>query len=310
MSIGHQLSRFLWRQKWFKPEYGKSLYKLMCAEGEPPDTPFSKDFFGLRYEGNLRNNIDFNIFYYGAFEKPLLFFLRDTLLQSANGESVFCDVGANIGQHSLFMSLYAKQVHAFEPYQGVSDRLGHQIALNKIQNITLHKVGLSDKVESLTFYAPTGSNQGVGSFDASTTDKGNKPIGELALVDGDSYIADQGIHNIKLMKIDVEGFEKSALAGLSQTLDKDRPIVVCEITYGNDLSFKSLQELESVLPANYEFYTFDTRKADGTKARRRGAKEKRSGKYRIIPFQFDRQKGQDDIIACPRERVSSLPRGY
>ena len=103
MSLAFTISQFLWHQKWFKPEYGKSVYKRICAEGEAPDAPFTRDFFGLCYEGNLNNSIEFNIFYYGAYEKPLLFFLREALLSLPEESRIFCDVGANVGQHSLFM---------------------------------------------------------------------------------------------------------------------------------------------------------------------------------------------------------------
>jgi len=307
MSLSYKISNYLWRQPWFKPEYGKSIYKMICQTGEPPDAPFVTDFYGLKYEGNLQNTIDFSIFYYGAFEKPLLYFLRDCLKALGRSPSTFCDIGANIGQHSLFMSRFADTVHAFEPYQVVRDKMQHQINLNDLKNISVHPVGLSDNNQSLPFFAPTGRNQGIGSFDSGTQSKGNRNIGELALVIADEYLADKGIASIDLVKIDVEGFEKSVLRGLIQTLSRYRPLVVCEITYGSELSFRSFTDLGKMFPKNYQFYTFDTRKADGSKARRRGAKARRSGKYQLIPFLFESPRGQDDIVACPEELVSVLP---
>ncbi|HJO12578.1 MAG: FkbM family methyltransferase [Gammaproteobacteria bacterium] len=283
------------------------LYKKICAEGPAPSVPFSTDFFGLTYHGNLNNSIEFSIFYYGAFEKPLLYFLRDTLKNLPNKDLVFCDIGANIGQHSLFMSKHVSKVHAFEPFQQVSGSLRKHIELNKISNIQIHNVGLSNKNEQKTFFAPTGRNQGIGSFDAATVAKGNEAIGQLALIRGDDYFKQQQISNIALVKIDVEGFEKPALAGLQQTLTENRPIVVFEITYGEELSFTNLEEIQQHLPADYELFTFNTRKVDGSKARRRGLKAKKSGTYSLIPFQFKLTKGQDDIVACPAELGEFLP---
>ncbi|MBL4820916.1 MAG: FkbM family methyltransferase [Gammaproteobacteria bacterium] len=307
MSLNYQICNFLWNQSWFKPEYGRFIYKKICQEAEAPDAPFVKDFFGLKYEGNLQNTIEFSIFYLGAFEKPLLFFLRDCLQAMNRSPATFCDIGANIGQHSLFMSRIADTVHSFEPYQPVRDKLLHQISLNDLNNLTVHPVGLSDTNQSLPFFAPTGRNQGIGSFDASTVSKGNRNIGKLALVAADEYMKNNNINSIDLMKIDVEGFEKSVLSGLKSTMTRYRPIVVCEITYAKELSIKSLEELTGLFPEGYRFYTFDTRKADGSKARRRGARAKRTGSYRLIPFQFDHPKGQDDIIACPQELLNVLP---
>jgi len=308
MSLSYSIYKFLWSQPWFSPRYGRPIYKKICQHGDAPDHPFVTDFFGLRYEGNLQNTIDFSVYYYGAFEKPLLFFLQDCLQAIHRPPSIFCDIGANIGQHSLFMSRVADHVHAFEPFEQVREKLEHHVQLNKIKNLSVHTVGLSDADHSLPFYAPTGRNQGIGSFDASTTAKGNRNIGELALVKGDQYFQQHNIENIDLIKIDVEGFEKAALRGLQSTLQKDRPVVVCELTYGKELSIGSMNELRSLFPDQYEFFTFDIRKADGSKARRKEAKARLSGDYQLTPFRFELQKGQDNIVACPTEFLDRLPR--
>ncbi|MFK7864114.1 MAG: FkbM family methyltransferase [Pseudohongiellaceae bacterium] len=312
MSIQTSLANFVWSAPWLGLKYKKSAYKALSKNGNPPDAPFSCNFFGLDYEGNLNNNIEFSIFYYGAFEKPLLYFLRDTLKnlkQNASQPSTtcFCDIGANIGQHSLFMSQCSENVHSFEPFDGVSAKLEHQIKLNGISNIQLHKVGLSDASEELTFYAPTGSNQGIGSFDANTVSKGNEALGKLTLRKGDELFNELEIQQIDLMKIDVEGFEKRTLTGLKQTLSDHRPIIVCEVSYGAELSFQSRQEFVDTLPENYRLFVFDIRKSDGSKARRRGAKQKRSGEYRLIRHEDWQEKGQDDLIACPEEKLALLP---
>lgn len=308
----HAIYRFLWNQKWIDLRHKKTLYKRLCRYGEVPDAPFTTDFFGLQYQGNLNNSVEFTLYYKGAFEKPLLFFLRDTMLQLKSSEKAkalnFFDIGANIGQHSLFMSLHADQVHAFEPYSVVSQKLESHIELNGIRNIQLHKVGLSNQQEELDFYAPTGRNQGIGSFDAGTVSKGNMNLGKLALVRGDEYLAQHDLQDIALLKIDVEGFEKNVVAGLQDSLEKTRPIIVLEVTYGNSLSFTSLDQLKAALPGDYALFRFNNRKADGSKARRRGAKAKLSGDYELISFNEWRSSGQDDVIACPKEKLAQLPR--
>ncbi len=205
------------------------------------------------------------------------------------------------------MSKVADQVHAFEPFTEVLKKIDQHICLNKILNLSVHNVGLSDKDELLPFFAPTGRNQGIGSFDASTTAKGNRNIGNLLLVSGDSYFQQQSIVGVDLIKIDVEGFEKSALQGLRNTLANDRPVVVCELTYGRDLSIISMEELSSLFPQNYSFLTFDNRKSNGSKARRKEAKARKSGIYNLVPFEFRLQSGQDDIVACPNESLDRIP---
>jgi FkbM family methyltransferase len=309
MALPTQLLQALWTTAGLNLIWRKTLYRQLCKIGSTPDYPFDIDFFGLKYQGNLNNSIEANIFFYGAFEKPLLFFMRDILqhLNQKSSPSTFVDIGANIGQHSLFMSNIADHVIAFEPYEAVSSKLKHHISLNGITNITFEEIALSDQQELLEFFAPTGRNKGIGSFDASTADKGNVVENKLQLIKGDHYFERNKPHSIELIKIDVEGFEKKVLSGLQNTLKVYRPVLVCEISYGKQLSFSSSAELRSLLPDNYELYRFNTRNTDGSKARKRGSKVKRSGFYEIIPFEAWRGSGQDDIIAVPTENVRLIP---
>lgn len=301
------LSTWIWRQAWLPLAIRKLAYKQLSKQQEAPDYPFTCDFYGLQYQGNLRNGIEFAIYFYGAFEKPLLHFLRDAMRALRPESGVFCDIGANIGQHSLFMSQCCAHVHAFEPLAAVSDRLKQQIALNNLSNITIHELGLSDSNGKLPFYAPTGSNQGVGSFDADSQTRGNQPIGELEIARGDDYMAAQAIQQIDIMKIDVEGFEQKAIDGLRETLRRTRPVIALEVTYGDAHSFPSQQALLDALPENYELYIFDTRKANGKTARRRGAKAKRTGHYELQPLQQWRSQDQDDLVAIPHELLAQIP---
>ena len=290
------------------PRLLRHLYKRLARRGAAPDIPFVADFYGLRYEGNLNNNIDFNIYFYGAFEKPLLFFLRDVFTMLPGEQGVFVDIGANVGQHSLFMAAQGAQVHAFEPFRTVREQFMRQIERNRLDNISVHPVGLSNENTRLPFFAPTGTNAGIGSFDARSVSKGNIRTGELQLARGDEYFPHHGIDRIDLVKVDVEGYEKRVLQGLRESLARERPIIVCEITFGNPLSFATVEEMREHLPGDYALFTFARRKADGSKARRRNAHNRHSGHYRLIPIGRIPDSGQDDIIACPLEKESLLPR--
>ena len=301
---------FLWTTAGNNQTWRKFLYRQLRRNGKTPDYAFSKDFYGLKYKGNLNNNIDANVFFYGAFEKPLLFFLRDTLnaLITETPKAIFMDIGANVGHHSIFLSKFASQVLAFEPYPKVNMQFKQQIAHNNISNIQIFETGLSDRRETLNYYAPTGNNEGIGSFDESSIGKGNTSYGKLELQEGDQVIESDSWKNIKLIKIDVEGFEKKVIKGLTRTIEEERPVIVCEITYGQQLSFVSIEELSSYLPKNYEILTFNTRKLDGSKDKRKGSLAKRSGFYELISLTQWRSSGQDDIVMIPNEKSTIIPR--
>jgi len=301
---------FLWKTAGNNQTWRKFLYRQLRRNGKTPDYAFSKDFYGLKYKGNLNNNIDANVFFYGAFEKPLLFYLRDTLnaLITETPKAIFMDIGANVGHHSIFLSKFASQVLAFEPYPKVNMQFKQQIAHNNISNIQIFEIGLSDRRETLNYYAPTGNNEGIGSFDESSIGKGNTSYGKLELQEGDQVIESDSWKNIKLIKIDVEGFEKKVIKGLSRTIEEERPVIVCEITYGQQLSFVSIEELSSYLPKNYEILTFNTRRLDGSKDKRKGSLAKRSGFYELISLKQWRSSGQDDIVMIPNEKSTIIPR--
>ena len=313
MSLTTQLFRWWLDLPFIGLKYKKSAYRHLSRRGENRDIPFVSDFFGLRYEGNLQNGIEFAIYYYGAFEKPLLFFLRDTArVLTSNGEEqlCFCDIGSNVGQHALFMSQHANEIHAFEPYQLVRDRLSHHKKINNLANITVHPVGLGASHAELNFFAPTGSNQGIGSFisrEEEDIDPRLTDIGKLKVCQADGYFMDHQIPLPKLVKIDVEGFERSVLQGMKTLLSDKRPVLVCEVTYGEQQSFSSLAELQQALPENYALYHFDIRKPNGQTDRRRGSRAKRSGAFSVVPMDCWRESGQDDIVAIPRELVGKIP---
>lgn len=307
MTLIYNICKFLWDKQWIPPHQGRFLYKIMARKGSPPDYAFEIDFFGLTYRGNLSNSIDYHVYYYGAFEKPILFFLRDTLKASCPHGGVFLDIGANIGQHSIFMARHAKEVHAFEPFDLVRGQFERHVSTNQLTNIRIYPVGMSDENTRIPFYAPSGRNMGIGSFDPGSASKGNRYYCESDVVIGDDYVQTHGIKHIDLVKIDVEGFEKRVILGLQKTIMMHQPILLIELSYGHTLSFQNEQDLLQAFPPNYVLFNFDTRKKDGSKARRRESNARRTGRYALVPFRFGKYGSQDDVVACPEHKLSFLP---
>src|SRR5262249_1975331 len=158
------------------------------------------------YQGNTRDLIDKHILYLGAFEKPELYFLRDVLLALPAERRVLIDVGANTGSYSLFLAQYAKQVHAFEPYQPVLARFRNMIELNPLANVGVYPVGLGSEPSKKRFYKPGDKNKGTGSFVAGWT-ADNTPFDELEIQVGDEALARAGVTVVGAIKMDIEGYE-------------------------------------------------------------------------------------------------------
>lgn len=261
---------------------------------------FSADFFGMRYQGNMRNVVDRHIFYYGAYEKPVLFLLRDIMKSAYSNRGIFLDVGANTGQHSLFMSRYALEVHAFEPYEPVLRQFRRLVDLNHIKNITIHPVGLGNENARKPFFKPPDDMLVTGSF-VDGFQAGNNYYGELEIQIGDDALKKAGVTSVAMIKMDIEGFEKPALQGLGRTLAANRPIVVFELSIDPNETFtiKSLGELRNLFPKDYEFLLLD------------GNSDPNSGSYFLEPLagkvRFD-ARAQHNMVAYPAEKRSTLSR--
>ena len=271
---------------------------MFLATMNREDFNYTKDFFGLQYKGNTGNYIDKHIYYFDAYEKPILFFMRDAMRGLDAEKGVFLDVGANTGQHSLFMSLHASEVHAFEPYAPVLVRFREHLKLNNLSNVVIYPVGLGDKKVEMPFYDPPDSNQGTGSFVEGSFSENALESHLLKIVVGDDELERNGVEKIDLIKMDIEGYEKYALIGLKRTMEKSRPIIVMELTLGlNEDSFNDEQELRSVFPKDYVFLSFGII-----------ADSAITGKYCLEEKSFEDDGFERwNVLAYPREKEASLP---
>ena len=258
---------------------------------------FCVDFYGHAYQGRLHNSIDNHVYFYGAYEKHVLYFLRDMALQ-LGADITFIDIGANVGQHSLFMSRHVRQVCAFEPYPPVREQLEEKLHHNRVSNVTVFPVGLGDRDEKIGFFAPPEKNLGAGSF---VTDYNQgEHYRDLPVFRGDDFLARERIPSASLIKIDVEGYEVEVLKGLRKTLHRDAPVVLFEFDRPSS-KFAGLEdELRNLFPAGYTFFTFTApRRADGKVSRAFRQRQRVTGDYALEPFDFQTREQQVLNIALP-----------
>jgi FkbM family methyltransferase len=224
-----EILRFVGRQQWLRGR-DRILRAFSHPDRQKPDT-FETDFFGQSYSGNMTNFIDWNVFYYGAFqlhEVRLLGAIADALRASGKPLNFF-DVGANIGHHSLFMSRHADRVFSFEPFSVVREEMVRKLNHAGIDNVTIFPVALGDRNETGTFHPPTGSNQGTGTLGSMLPDNASSEEISVQVVRGDDFFAANQLPPITLLKMDVEGYETKALEGLRETIRRDRPPIFVEI---------------------------------------------------------------------------------
>jgi FkbM family methyltransferase len=170
------------------------------------------------------DNIGITINQFGRFEHAeleLLFdFLRPMQDSFLNGAAI--DIGANIGNHSLFFSNFFSQIYAFEP-----NPLTHQLlSINASfkDNITTFCCGLGDS-KGQFILAINPINTG-GSFIISDKKKPSNQTKAINVELLDEFLTTE--KPIKFIKIDTEGCEYSVLLWASRTIRKQRPVIIFE----------------------------------------------------------------------------------
>jgi len=133
--------------------------------------------------------------------------------------AIAIDVGANIGITSAILSqcLPAGHVYAFEPAATVFPILQHNVRRNGLANVTISNMAVSDKVGTAHFHDQSAYGHIVrdGGHVVNTT-----TIDEL--------VYSEGLATIDFVKIDVEGFEPSVLAGGAQVIARHSPLIYME----------------------------------------------------------------------------------
>jgi FkbM family methyltransferase len=140
-------------------------------------------------------------------------------LRAIASESVALDLGANIGNHSLYFSDYFERVHCFEP----NKRTFKVLALNAelASNVICYNYGLSDR-DGVAYLSIDKAALGSSSIVASRSEN-SEPI-EIRRLDG--VVSDK--EKVRLIKVDVEGHENEALTGAREIIAAWNPIIMFE----------------------------------------------------------------------------------
>ena len=136
------------------------------------------------------------------------------------------DVGAHIGVYSILAArLVAPEgrVHAIEPQQACAELIDRNGARNGLTNVTTHTLALGDadgEVELLVDQRTMGGLAGSARTGATT------PVSARRL---QTFVAEQGIQHVDLVKLDAAGNEFAVLAGAGALLGDAISTVVCKL---------------------------------------------------------------------------------
>ncbi len=149
-------------------------------------------------------------------------------------DAVVFDVGAHAGQFSKLFARMAPngKVFAFEPSAYARSVLEPALSWNRIRNVEIAPVGLSDAEGELVLHTPIKKRGGMGFGLAHLgADAGDRPVMEqtVKLTTMDAFAAAKGLTRLDFIKADVEGWEAHMLRGGRETLARFKPVLFLEV---------------------------------------------------------------------------------
>jgi FkbM family methyltransferase len=160
--------------------------------------------------------------------------LRAILAPHIPADAVVIDIGAHAGQFSKLFARMAPRgrVYAFEPSAYARSVLTPAMRFNRMGNVTIVPMGLSDKAGERVLHTPLKRRASVGFGIAHL---GEKAEGERAmdqdvtLTTLDDFAQDQNLSRLDFIKADIEGWELRALVGGEAALRRFKPALFLEV---------------------------------------------------------------------------------
>lgn len=207
---------------------------------------------GLKWHLDLKEGIDLSIYLFGQFEREVAAAYRRRLVPGA----VVLDIGANVGAHSLPMARLCGPggaVHAFEPTVFALEKLKSNRDLNPslAAQLFIHHALLDDgQQEARPSAIPSSWELGGYTGKDRHPQHGGafKEIGEARQLTVDQFVAEHRLARIDLIKIDVDGNERSVLRGARDTLETFSPPILME--FALDYETSAFVEILEILRAS------------------------------------------------------------
>ncbi len=150
--------------------------------------------------------------------------------------STFVDIGANVGNHTIYAAKFldARAVIPFEVNPEAIAILRANVALNQLQNVDLRFVGRGLASRDCMLSVADSDPNNLGKTQFSPGD-----VGAFPAIRGDSALSSIPVDFIKM---DIEGMELEALAGLRETVLRWRPAIFAEIESNHHTQFASWRQ--------------------------------------------------------------------
>ena len=231
--------------------------------------------------------IDKHIFLYGTYEPHILDIIANYLKKGGT----FVDIGANIGQHSMFAGSIVGDtgnVYSFEPIPRIYKQLLDSARINHFEKIThAYNIALGETEKTETLYIETDNIGG-----SSVVGPHGKESEEIVVQIKRADDALENIPRVDIIKIDVEGYEYEVFSGMQKILAQHQPIIIFEFS-GKLYTEKGNNDGEKILSlltkAGYDIYDVENymRKVDDREE---------------FLSHFEKEQAQTNLLCLPKNK--------
>jgi FkbM family methyltransferase len=184
---------------------------------------------GATMRCDLRDSMQRQIYFLGAYE-PVETYLFPLLLRPG---MVVVDAGAHIGQYTLLAALEVGPqgaVHAFEPVPKNFDQLAFHVRENHLEStVKTNMLALWHEADTLSLNLSGEQPLNPGAYTAGLTPRSVDSVACKA-VSLDSYVRENHIARVDVIKMDIEGSEWNALKGARDVLARWQPTILMELS--------------------------------------------------------------------------------
>ncbi len=180
--------------------------------------------FPLAVDPTADRGLEERLYYCGTYEAGTLWVIEKCLREG----NALIDVGSNIGLISLFASRLVRAngcIHAFEPDPTTFSILKENVQLNRAENIYIHPAALGSAKSTRLLFRNVEYNRGASSFIRPSESASEGVQVDIWTLDG--FLAETALPNLKMIKVDVEGWEHEVLMGAHSLLASPNPPILC-----------------------------------------------------------------------------------
>lgn len=173
----------------------------------------------------LKNFGSTSIFIKREYYEPELLIIRHFVTR----DNMAIDIGGSFGIYTIFLSeLVGPQgmVVTFEPGDFSFSLLSKNMKLNNLENVSIHKLALSDAAGSVPLYHIENSPVNFSLGGANGVESEMVPAARLDEI--------MDIHDgrvVSFIKIDVEGYEAIVFEGARVTIESMKPVIMFEVAH-------------------------------------------------------------------------------